>query len=313
MKKLFTISWVLVFAAVLITQGVFSQTPGSVTWTLFTDQTFTSVGNVTGGDQTGTSGFVVRSYTQAVTGGPAAQSQRWWLYDGANPVSWGLETGPVASRYIQFIAAPVPGNSFKIDSFTIYFAGGGTGDMKAFIEYATNSNFASPVKLPNTFITPANDTISGGNNVFTYVASPVGITLGSGQFIYIRIFPWSTGAASTSKYVCVQYAVVKGTTLGGSGVEQTGNAMPGKFELEQNYPNPFNPATQINYSIPKESYVSLKVYTLMGQEVATVVSRNQPAGSYSVPFDASRFSSGVYLYRLQAGLSAEVKRMMLVK
>ena len=89
--------------------------------------------------------------------------------------------------------------------------------------------------------------------------------------------------------------------------------IPGTFSLAQNYPNPFNPTTQVSYNIPKESFVSLKVYNLMGQEVASLVSNQQSAGSYSVPFDASHLSSGVYMYRLQAGSSVQVKRMMLVK
>ncbi len=96
-------------------------------------------------------------------------------------------------------------------------------------------------------------------------------------------------------------------------VQENLSGMPQEFFVNQNYPNPFNPSTMISYGLPKESFVSLKVYNLMGQEVATLVSSNQTAGKYTVPFDASRFSSGVYMYRLQAGSSVEVKRMMFVK
>jgi hypothetical protein len=103
------------------------------------------------------------------------------------------------------------------------------------------------------------------------------------------------------------------TSAGGTGVSDNVTLKPGTFSLAQNYPNPFNPVTQISYNIPKESYVSLKVYNLMGQEVATLVSGNQTAGKYTIPFDASRLSSGIYMYRLQAGSSVEVKRMMFVK
>jgi hypothetical protein len=102
------------------------------------------------------------------------------------------------------------------------------------------------------------------------------------------------------------------TSAAGTGVSNT-TLNPVTFSLAQNYPNPFNPSTQIGYSIPKESFVSLKVYNLMGQEVASLVSNQQSAGSYSIPFDASHLSSGVYMYRLQAGSSVEVKRMMFVK
>jgi hypothetical protein len=96
-------------------------------------------------------------------------------------------------------------------------------------------------------------------------------------------------------------------------VQENFSGMPRVFALNQNYPNPFNPTTQISYNIPKESYVSLKVYNLIGQEVATLVSGNQIAGMHDVSFDASHLSSGVYMYRLQAGTSVDVKRMLLLK
>jgi hypothetical protein len=85
------------------------------------------------------------------------------------------------------------------------------------------------------------------------------------------------------------------------------------FELAQNYPNPFNPTTTIRYQIPTAETVSLKVYDVLGKEVATLVSGRQEAGSYAVEFNAAGFSSGVYFYRLQAGGFVETKKMMLVK
>ena len=88
---------------------------------------------------------------------------------------------------------------------------------------------------------------------------------------------------------------------------------PIKFALEQNYPNPFNPTTTIAYSIPQASDVELTVYNVLGQRVATVVSAYQTSGSYQVNFDASRLSSGVYLYRIKAGSHVSVKKMLLVK
>jgi hypothetical protein len=85
------------------------------------------------------------------------------------------------------------------------------------------------------------------------------------------------------------------------------------FELAQNYPNPFNPTTTIRYQIPTAEVVSLKVYDVLGKEVATLVSGRQEAGSYAVEFNAAGLSSGVYFYRLQAGGFVETKKMMLVK
>ncbi len=89
--------------------------------------------------------------------------------------------------------------------------------------------------------------------------------------------------------------------------------LPATFVLGQNFPNPFNPSTTIRYSVPKAGVVSLRIYNILGQEVASLVNREQTAGTYSVTFDASRFASGVYFYRLTAGSYNSVKKMMLMK
>ena len=89
--------------------------------------------------------------------------------------------------------------------------------------------------------------------------------------------------------------------------------IPDEFGLSQNYPNPFNPTTQINYSIPSAQKVNLKVYDELGKEVATLVNNEQAAGNYTVDFDASRFASGVYFYRIQAGSFNQIKKMILMK
>jgi hypothetical protein len=122
--------------------------------------------------------------------------------------------------------------------------------------------------------------------------------------------------------------------------------MPEKFHLAQNYPNPFNPTTTIEYSIPVDSrqyavgsqqnqsfnqsvrrsstksnvdgtishsLVKLKVYDVLGREVATLVKEQQKPGSYSLKFDAGHFSSGVYFYTLQAGKFVQTRKMVLIK
>ncbi len=85
------------------------------------------------------------------------------------------------------------------------------------------------------------------------------------------------------------------------------------FSINQNYPNPFNPSTQISYKIAIDSKVSIKVFDLTGKEVAELVNQYQKAGKYSVNFNATNLSSGVYFYRILAGNFSEVKRMLLVK
>jgi len=85
------------------------------------------------------------------------------------------------------------------------------------------------------------------------------------------------------------------------------------YKLEQNYPNPFNPSTNIEFSIPMASKVELKVYNILGQEVATLVNESLAAGNHAVKFDASRLATGVYLYRITAGQFSSVKKMLLLK
>ncbi len=85
------------------------------------------------------------------------------------------------------------------------------------------------------------------------------------------------------------------------------------FALEQNYPNPFNPSTLIHYTIPKEAYVSLKVYDLLGREVAVLVHDKKAPGSYAETWDASGMASGVYVCRLRSGDFVQSRRMLLLR
>jgi len=94
---------------------------------------------------------------------------------------------------------------------------------------------------------------------------------------------------------------------------------PEEFMLYQNYPNPFNPSTKIKYTIAPpnlpegEAFVSLKVYDVLGNEVATLVNKEEPAGTYEVEFDARNLASGIYLYRIQVGSFVETKKLILLK
>ncbi len=86
-----------------------------------------------------------------------------------------------------------------------------------------------------------------------------------------------------------------------------------KFLLKQNYPNPFNPSTQIKYLIPKSSFVTIKVYDIVGREVATLINEEKPEGIYKVEFNGSNLASGIYFYKIEAGNYSAVKKMILMK
>ena len=97
-------------------------------------------------------------------------------------------------------------------------------------------------------------------------------------------------------------------------VKRQGDAIPSGFALEQNYPNPFNPSTVIRFNLVKGSHVTLTVFDILGREVATLVNQSMTPGSYSVEFNAGRFASGVYVYRLatDAGFT-EIRKMLLLR
>lgn len=98
----------------------------------------------------------------------------------------------------------------------------------------------------------------------------------------------------------------------GSAVEQIDN-LPEDYSLSQNYPNPFNPSTAINFSIPEASYVSLKIFNSLGEEIETLVSEELSAGSYKYDWNATNLPSGIYFYKLQTGIFVETKKMILLK
>ncbi|MEJ2617793.1 MAG: YCF48-related protein [Ignavibacteriaceae bacterium] len=102
------------------------------------------------------------------------------------------------------------------------------------------------------------------------------------------------------------------SSFGEVGIEDK-NEIPATFGLNQNYPNPLNPETKISYSTPRASFITLKIYDILGKEVAALVNEEKPAGSYEVEFNAEGLSSGIYFYQLQAGEFTETKKMVLLR
>jgi hypothetical protein len=121
-----------------------------------------------------------------------------------------------------------------------------------------------------------------------------------------QLATWKAQAAA--EYVTIQNRV-NGIGVGVANEQQ----LPQEFQLQQNYPNPFNPSTEISYTITKAGNVTLKVFNMLGQDVATLVNGFQAANTYKVSFNASGLSSGVYFYKLSAGSNEMIKKMVLMK
>ena len=135
--------------------------------------------------------------------------------------------------------------------------------------------------------------------------------------ISFTIFPTSPRAHAGTEYYIDDLSFTNNTT----DVKNNQTKIPKIFSLYQNYPNPFNPATTIKYSVPpvedanfaSSTTVQLKVFDILGNEIATLVNEEKPAGTYSIRWNAENQPSGVYFYRLQAGSYTAVKKMMLLK
>lgn len=126
----------------------------------------------------------------------------------------------------------------------------------------------------------------------------------------------NSGSVSVGSYFIIDDITFEGTT---TAVDKADNVYPDSYSLEQNYPNPFNPSTRIRYTISNgilseaKNLVTLKVYDVLGEEVATLVNEEQPAGIYEIEFKVSGLTSGFYFYKLQAGEFVETRKMVLLK
>jgi hypothetical protein len=104
-----------------------------------------------------------------------------------------------------------------------------------------------------------------------------------------------------------------GTNDGTTGINNSGSGLPVDYTLMQNYPNPFNPSTTIQFALPKEGRVSIKVFNILGKYIATLLDGFQIAGYHEVTFHGDSFSSGIYFYQMRVGSFIETKKMMLMK
>jgi hypothetical protein len=144
------------------------------------------------------------------------------------------------------------------------------------------------------------------DNGISWITANVGLT--NTKVVSLAIMGMNIFAQTSDNYVWMRPLSELITAVKGNEAQ-----IPAQFKLDQNYPNPFNPKTTINYSIPKASLVMLKVYDVLGKEVATLIDEEKSAGNYHIQFNANTLSSGVYFYRLSAENSVMTKKLIIMK
>jgi probable HAF family extracellular repeat protein len=177
------------------------------------------------------------------------------------------------------------------------------------------SNTTGPVtEIPNSIWTGDTD---GMGYVFGSLLEPITLQLtGLGENYYVMVSiedSGNYGGIVLEGFLALGEQQTYNITLNPLSVNESPFEIPGSYALAQNYPNPFNPTTTISYSIPQSGNVKLVVYDMLGNEVATLVNKEQAPGVYSVLFDATNLASGVYFYRIKAGSFNEVKKMILMR
>jgi len=151
---------------------------------------------------------------------------------------------------------------------------------------------------------------SGPNGV--WIISPAGVYLDKIAMETPSNCNWGDADRKTL-YITAGSSLYRIRLAVSTGVRDHGSLLPGSLKLYPNYPNPFNPETLISYQLAVNSMVTLNVYDPLGREVAMLVHEERPAGTYSIRWDASGFSSGTYFYRLTSGNVVETKKMILLR
>lgn len=128
----------------------------------------------------------------------------------------------------------------------------------------------------------------------------------------------ATEEAAVGKTDVLRFQIIENETVIGTREFSLSSEAPATFELFNNYPNPFNPTTTISYQLPEKMEVKIFIYNILGQQVSTLVNTHQPPGKYALQWDASRYSSGIYLYRFQGKTNrgktyTKEQKMLLIK
>ncbi len=297
-------------------QNLYTTSNGGLNWNIINVP-------LTGGDFTPLSGYSDMSFINSNTGWMCAAAYTYiphgqGFYSYSNVIKKTVNGG--LSWYIVYSSS----SSFQYKTLKFFTENRGWTWISNLILETTDSGFSWNVLNTNpTFIYKKLEmfnestgwiggsdyivkTTNAGVNWFLQLQEN-GINVNS-IFIKDENNVWFTGSNNR---------IYKTTNGGGiiSAINQINSETPNNFSLSQNYPNPFNPSTKINYEVKSSGFVSLKVFDLLGKEVASLVNEKQNAGSYAVVFNSSEFNlpSGIYFYTLNAGEFKETRKMVLVK
>ncbi|MFC2093343.1 T9SS type A sorting domain-containing protein [Bacteroidota bacterium] len=253
----------------------------------------------------------------------SAGTSNWVITNDGGTCVWGIESTPYPNLYTLPPTSVSPVLSADADD-----CGSGTTTLTTAttitINCSTYENLSLEFDNDWNAIGASDQAIvdystNGGtswNNLITWGGTDVRNTH------EVKPMPLATGMANVKvRFKSVQpgwdwwWAIDNVCILGSqaTGITQNGNNVPTEYALSQNYPNPFNPTTNIKFDLPKQGFVSLKVYDVVGKEVAILVNEVKSPGSYNVDFNGTELSSGVYFYRLEADNFVDVKRMVLIK
>jgi len=304
--------WILLFNSGYTNGGLFRTTNGGTNWT----QVYTPVGGIP---------YFYNSLTgwlmpNGGSGGTTSDSIRKTTNGGLNWIApWGTNAqvtlnslyftdennGWAVGKRCVFMKTTNGGNSWSYITNTglndsayskcLFFLNANTGWI------GTSYQVPLPEQSPRRVIMYTNN---GGSTWSQQVPSIL-----SWQNAVFSIY----FTDSQNGWFASDYGILGHTTNGGVSVKQISTELPEKYSLSQNYPNPFNPSTNIKYQISKNNLVSLKIFDELGREIELLVNEKQTAGTYEVTWDASKYPSGVYFYKLVAGDFSQVKKMILIK
>ncbi len=222
----------------------------------------------------------------------------------------------------------VPGSVRNVDVIADIFMRRGSLSAIVPVELASFKADVSGNNVTLNWITASEINNSGfeierceTSNVKGQTWKRIGFVGGKGTSTELNTYQFTDNNLSSGKYQYRLKQIDFDGTINYSNIVEVSVDIPSGFSLEQNYPNPFNPTTKIKYTIPsvitsatkQSQLVSLKVYDLLGNEVATLVNEEKPAGTYEVEFNAGNLSSGMYIYQMKVNDFESVKKMLIMK